>query len=76
MRKLFVPCETCPDDPRYQNEARWVVFGSVAICNRCRLNTIDTMRLLGFRLVDSHPFTDELSQVDRGMVIHNFDYDS
>lgn len=65
MRKIIVPCVTCPDDPRYRLAAVWVVGDSTAICGECRLIAINWMRAQGFSLAQPHPFTDHLCDVSR-----------
>jgi hypothetical protein len=46
-------------------ESQLVVFGAITICDECRLMVIEWMRMNGFSLARSHPFTDEFMRVNQ-----------
>lgn len=63
MQKLYTPCECCD-----RNQAVWVVFGSVGVCDSCRLGVVYWFRdSLGF---GANPFLDEFMGVDRKVYVH------
>jgi len=61
MRKI--KCSCC-----YRETPLWVVFGSIQICDHCRLGVIRTMGAWGFGLSREHPFLDEFAYVGDSVI--------
>lgn len=62
MRKIV--CQSC--DNRFGDNAHWVAFNEVYICESCRLAAVEYLRIVcGLSLAKSHPFLDELSGITK-----------
>jgi hypothetical protein len=59
MKKIV--CECCKNK-RAGDSAIWVIYGSVMICESCRLAAIEWMLAWGFTF--AHPFIREISTVE------------